>query len=154
MTQASQLRLLAACFQDLACSCNYFGRIILGSCIIDGLCFYCGSLVNIYEDWGDKERLHGGWISIFTVFLFIHFPGAFIVFQCRDMAAEMWHQCLVWLLINCFDLVNQGNNLFSSSTGMNLKYFQALCFLWLRILPDGNFLQWIHGKTTVYFLPW
>lgn len=60
------LQLLAACFQDLDCSCNYFGRSILGSCIIDGLCFYCGSLINIYEDLGEREQLHRGCISSFT----------------------------------------------------------------------------------------
>lgn len=60
------LQLLAACFQDLDCSCNYFGRSILGSCIMDGLCFYCGSLINIYEDLGERKRVRRGWISTFT----------------------------------------------------------------------------------------
>lgn len=60
------LQLFAACFQDLDGSCHYFGRSILGRCIIDGLCFYCGSLINIYGDLGEGERVHRGWISIFT----------------------------------------------------------------------------------------
>lgn len=64
-----QLQHLAGCLQDLAASCNYLGRSVLGSCIIDGLCSHRGSVVNIYEDWGEKEKtkqqlwLH--WIFIF-----------------------------------------------------------------------------------------
>lgn len=57
------LQLLAACFQDLDCSCHYFGRSISGRCIIDGLCFYCGSLINIYRNLGEGELVHRGWIS-------------------------------------------------------------------------------------------
>lgn len=37
---------------------------------------------------GDKECSHSGWISIFTVFLFTRFPGAFMVFRCGDMDTE------------------------------------------------------------------
>lgn len=60
---------LAGCLQDLATSCNYLGRSVLGSCIIDGLRSHHGSVVNIYEDRGEKEKtkqqlwLH--WIFVF-----------------------------------------------------------------------------------------
>lgn len=84
VTWAPLLQLPVACFQDLDCSCNYFGRSILGSCIIDGLCFYCGSLINIYEDLEEKEQLHHGWISIFTDL----FSSAIFLFLLQPLSAE------------------------------------------------------------------
>lgn len=89
VTGVPLLQLLAACFQDLDCSCNYFGRSILWSCIIDGLCFYCGSLINIYEFFGGKRAVEPCWISIYRFVLFSHFPGSFTTFQCRDVNTEM-----------------------------------------------------------------
>lgn len=51
---------LSGCLQDLASSSNYLGRGVLESCIIDGLCFYSGSPVNIYEEWGGGKKRRGG----------------------------------------------------------------------------------------------
>lgn len=51
---------LSGCLRDLASSSNYLGRGVLESCIIDGLCFYSGSPVNIYEERGMGGGGRGG----------------------------------------------------------------------------------------------